>query len=117
MEIFERIAGEEWERFTFSDYTLALEEDESLFDWLEKPKSMMHNVLSERKGLYSREFVTELLDSIFEYLKYNYTVLERAREVLIQHQGYDIAEKENFDEDESGDPFTENINLAHDTIY
>lgn len=40
MNVFKFIADKK-SSFTFSDYQEALEKDETLFDWLDRPKEMM----------------------------------------------------------------------------
>ena len=40
------------DEFDFDQYQEALDEDPTLFDWLDKPKGVMHDVLAENKDTY-----------------------------------------------------------------
>lgn len=61
--------------FGFDDYNWALDEDEQLFDWLERPKEMMQQLLTEDDRIYDWEFVDNLLDDLFNFLTYEKVVL------------------------------------------
>jgi len=68
--------------FGFDDYNWALDEDEELFDWLERPKEMMQQMLTEDDRIYDWEFVDNLLDDLFNFLTYEKVVLQRVNDVL-----------------------------------
>lgn len=72
----------DWDTFGFDDYNRALDEDEELFDWLERPKEMMQQMLTEDDRIYEREFVDNLLDDLFNFLTYEKVVLQRVNDVL-----------------------------------
>lgn len=68
-DIFDKIANKDPESFTFDEYIKALEKNPNLFIWLERPKEMVNDFLSEQEGQYSKKFVDETLDYLFRYIK------------------------------------------------
>ena len=84
-EVFWKIAGDD-DEFDFEQYQEALDEDPTLFDWLDKPKGVMHDVLAENKDTYKREFVDRIINEFGEYLTQMQTILKRTDAVLHQYE-------------------------------
>ena len=54
------------ETLTYDDYCKAIDKNPRLFDWLEKPKEMIHDIMNET--IYEKENVDKLLNLVFEYI-------------------------------------------------
>ena len=67
-EIFDKIARPGNDFFTFEDYKNSLDNDAGLFIWLERPKEMLHEILNEEEGEYSKQFVDETLELFFTFI-------------------------------------------------
>ena len=54
------------ETLSYEDYYKALDKNPRLFDWLEKPKEMIHDILNET--IYEKENVDKLIKLVFDYI-------------------------------------------------
>lgn len=55
------------EEITYVEYSKALDKNPLLFDWLERPKEMVNDILNEKK--YEKETVDKILDLVYEYIQ------------------------------------------------
>ena len=67
-KIFNEIATDGKDYFTFPDYTEALDKNPDLFIWLESPKEMLNDILNEQESEYSKQFVDDTLDLSNKYV-------------------------------------------------
>ena len=50
----------------YENYCKAIDKNPGLFDWLEKPKEMINDILNEK--IYEKENVDKLLSLVFEFI-------------------------------------------------
>ncbi|CAI2383312.1 unnamed protein product [Moneuplotes crassus] len=55
------------EIITYTEYSEALSKNPKLFDWLEKPKEIINDILKETK--YEKETVDKILDLVYKYIQ------------------------------------------------
>lgn len=62
---------------TYADYSRALDKNPRLFDWLERPKEMVNDILNEK--MYEKETMNKLLSLVYEYIANTKIKLSKAR--------------------------------------
>lgn len=82
-------------KFTFQDYSNALDENPDLFDWLEDPKDIMAHMMQDQQSSYKREEVESILTKVTEHLDYTKTVMERIYDVVEKYRDSSRFQKEN----------------------
>ncbi|CAI2383036.1 unnamed protein product [Moneuplotes crassus] len=65
------------EAITYQEYSKALEKNPRLFDWLERPKEIVNDIIKETK--YEKETVDKILDLIYKYIQDTKEKVRKAR--------------------------------------
>lgn len=75
MKFYEISQGKEI--ITYTEYSKALENNPRLFDWLERPKEIVNDILKENK--YEKETVDKILELVYKYIQDSKEKLQKAR--------------------------------------